>query len=70
MMNDNEFVIAWRDHNSLAEVAAALNTTTAVASANATRLRKAGVNLKKCTRCKKPAGAVDATGLNALLEQS
>lgn len=57
-----EFVAAWLKYASLAEVAAAVNSTPKGVTQRAVALRKAGIRLpKKRTRI---AGAVDVEAIN------
>jgi hypothetical protein len=63
-LTHEEFVTAWAKAKSLDDVVAATGMSRVGVQARASRLRKAGVRLRRFARAKQP---IDVKGLNALL---
>ena len=65
-ISDVDFVTAWTKAAALEDVVAATGLGRLSAQARASKLRKAGVRLRRFGRAKK---VVDVKGLNALIEK-
>ena len=68
-VSNEVFCKAWKNSDSVTEVAEEFSITTTAATARAAALRKMGVKLKSFPRGRKAGSGIDVDALNAMLAE-